>query len=306
VHRGLRFLVLVASPGGATGEIRARFGVRNVDEIENLPAREQSFDATAYPVRLTTNLITTVGGAARRIPDVRDARHLAFLSGVMHRFPALGARSGWSAEFGRELNATEDRALFGNRGLPVIEGKHIAPFVASIGREVQKIPRDRARARLPGLGFERARLAYRDVSSVSNRLSLIAAIVPAQVVTTHTLFCLRTPLPFVRQHFLCALFNSYVLNAVVRMLMGGHVTTSLVESLPVPAWTGDASQRRIAVLAHRMARGAGDTPAQAELQATIARLYALDSQTFQDVLETFPLIAREERDRAFSVFISME
>ena len=90
------------------------------------------------------------------------------------------------------------------------------------------------------------------------------------------------------------------------MLMGGHVTTSLVESLPVPVWTGDASQRRIALLAHRMARDAGDTEGYAELQAAIARLYALDRQTFHSVLETFPLIARQERDRAFNVFDSME
>jgi hypothetical protein len=149
-------------------------------------------------------------------------------------------------------------------------------------------------------------VAYRDVSSVTNRLSLIAAVVPAGVVTTHTLLCLRTPLPRVHQHFLCALFNSYVLNAIVRMLMGGHVTTSLVESLPVPRWTGDDTQRRIAVIAHRLARNAPTPELHAELQASIARLYALDGQTFRAVLETFPLIARQERDRAFQVFTTLD
>jgi hypothetical protein len=305
VHRGLRFLVVVASPGGATGVIRARFGVRSVEEIENLPARENSFDATAYPVRLTSRLLARIGGTARRIPDVRGQNHLAFLRDVVDRFPALGSDSGWSAEFGRELNATDDRGSFGTRGLPVIEGKHIAPFVASIGDTAQRISRDRARARLPGLGFERPRLAYRDVSSVSNRLSLIAAIVPPLVVTTHTLLCLRTPMPLVRQHFLCALFNSYVLNAVVRMLMGGHVTTRLIEGLPVPLWTGDAIQRRIALLAHRIARRPQDGVAHADIQASIARLYALDSQTFQTVLDSFPLVSRQERDRARRTFASM-
>jgi hypothetical protein len=29
-----------------------------------------------------------------------------------------------------------------------------------------------------------------------------------------------------------------MINAVVRMLMGSHVTTGLVEGLPVPKWTG--------------------------------------------------------------------
>ena len=37
----------------------------------------------------------------------------------------------------------------------------------------------------------RSRLAYRDVASSTNRLTLIAAIVPPGVLTTHTLFCSR-------------------------------------------------------------------------------------------------------------------
>jgi hypothetical protein len=36
----------------------------------------------------------------------------------------------------------------------------------------------------------RARLAYRDVASATNRLTLIAAVIPARAATTHTLFCL--------------------------------------------------------------------------------------------------------------------
>jgi len=303
VHRGTRFLVVIASPGGVTGTIRARFGVRTLAEIDELPGREDSPAPTAYPVRLTSTILAGVGGAARRIPDVRDPRHLSFLHELTDRFPALGSARGWSAAFSRELNATEDRASFGETGLPVIEGKDITPFVAS-PRASTRIDLDRARTRLPHRGFEHPRLAYRDVSSVSNRLSLIAAIVPARVVTTHTLFCLRTPLPLARQHFLCALFNSFVLNAVVRMLMGGHLTTSLVESLPVPVWSGNALQRRIAALACRLARRPDCAAAHAELQSSIARLYDLDRQTFHAVLQTFPLISIQERDRALQEFMN--
>ena len=306
VHRGLRFMVLVASPAGTTGEIRARFGVRTVGEIDDLPAREDSIEQTAYPVRLTSRILTSVGGSARRIPDVRDPDQLGFLQQLTDRFPALGSPGGWSAEFGRELNATEDRAAFGTKGLPIIEGKHISPFVSVVDEPAYRIERDRACAILPRRPFERARLAYRDVSSVTNRLSLIAAVVPRDIVTTHTLLCLRTPISLIRQHFLCALFNSYVLNAVVRMLMGGHVTTTLVESLPVPPWTGDAWQRRIARMAFRLARGSGAATTHAELQASIARLYGLDSQTFRAVLQTFPLISQQERDRALQALTKLK
>lgn len=305
VHRGLRFLVLIASPRGPAGQIRARFGVRTTAEIDDLPAHDDSIDGSAYPVRLTPDTLRTVGGPTRRIPDARDAHQLALLRQLMERFPPLGSPHGWSAAFGRELNATEDRAAFGNRGMPVIEGKHIAPFAVVADASVHRIDRREALDRLPARPFDRARLAYRDVSSVSNRLSFIAAIVPAHVVTTHTLLCLRTTLPLVRQHFLCALFNSFVLNAVVRMLMGGHVTTSLVENLPVPVWTGDIQQRRIAVFAHRLARRPNAGTLHAEVQAAVARLYALDSQTFHAVLETFPLVARQERDRVVHAFEKM-
>ena len=307
VHRGLRFLVLVASPGGTTGEIRARFGVRTVEEVDDLPAREESVEPTAYPIRLTPRLLASVGGTALRVPDARDPSQLAFLQQLTERFPRLGSPDGWAAEFGRELNATEDRIAFGNKGLPIIEGKHVSPFEALTSAPAHRIEQEHACQRLPGRHYERARLAYRDVSAVTNRLSLIAAVVPPDVVTTHTLLCLRTPVPLVRQHFLCALFNSYVLNAIVRMLMGGHVTTTLVESLPVPVWTGDVLQRRIASAARRLSRRSRATSAlHANLQASIARLYALDSQTFRSVLDGFPLIPRQERDRALETFLAFD
>ena len=54
---------------------------------------------------------------------------------------------------------------------------------------------------------------------MANRTTLIAAVLPAGVVSTLTIFCLRTQLPGEHQHFLCGLLNSYVLNAVARMLM---------------------------------------------------------------------------------------
>jgi hypothetical protein len=178
----------------------------------------------------------------------------------------------------------------------VLEGKHVTPFAVNAAGATHRIVPAVARQLLPHAPFARARLAYRDVSGVSNRTSLVAAIVPANAVTTHTLFCLRTPLPLELQQFLCGVFNSYVLNAVVRMLMGGHVTTSLIEDLPVPAWRGSALQRKIARLAASLARSPDDTARRANLQGAVARLYGLDSAQFADVLEGFPLVFADVLD----------
>ena len=240
VHRGVRFLAITTSPGGSTKELKLSCGITNTDDVD----REG--------VRVTAALLSRVGGRARRFPDVRRREDLALLERLTARFPPVGSAASYGASFGRELNITDDRYRFGDRGLPVIEGKHIQPFVTDSGAARFRISSATAAAALPERPFDRARLAYRDISAVGNRHALIAAIIPGAVVTTHTIFCLKTALPIEQQHFLCACFNSEILNRFVRVLMGGHLTTSLVEGLPVPAWTGSPRQRQIARRAARL------------------------------------------------------
>ena len=277
IHRGLRFAALVAVKGGGGRELPIRTGIKTAAEIEALPDSDDGGPGAAGVVRVSPATLQLISGPSLRIPDVRSRRDLEWLARIARRYPPLGSRDGWHVSFGRELNVTEDRAAFGDKGLPVIDGKHIAQFTVTpaAGRCID--PREAAR-RLPDRRFTRTRLAYRDVSGVGNRHTVIAAIVPAGVVTTHTLFCLRERLDDERQHFLCGVLNSMSINAYVRMFMGSHVTTSLVEHIPVPVWTGDADQRAIAGLAAALSRspigGRDQTSVRAELDQRVARLYA--------------------------------
>lgn len=239
VHRGVRFLALATSPGASTTAMKMSCGITRVEQLEHTDRSS---------VRVTTDLIARIGGRPRRFPDIRGAGDLGLLERLTSRFPPVGSPKSYGASFGRELNITEDKRLFGARGLPVIEGKHIQPFVTDAAAARFRISLSAATSALPDRAFARPRLAYRDISAVGNRQALIAAVVPADVVTTHTIFCLETPLPLEQQHFLCACFNSGILNRFVRLLMGGHLTTSLVEGLPVPPWTGSRRQKRIAQL----------------------------------------------------------
>jgi hypothetical protein len=253
IHRGLRFAVMVATPGGAPRDTAAHFGLSTTEAIEALTASQDE----PLPARLSAQILAKVGGPGRRIPDLRNDGDLAWLSAVMAAHPAIGAAQGWQVRFSRELNATDDRDTFthtrGRDGLPVADGKHIGPFVVHLGRCERFIPASEAQQQLPDGRFLRPRLVYRDVSGVGNRFTLVAAVMPAGAVTTHTLFCLRNDLPLLQQHFLCGIFNSALMNRVVRLLMGSHVTTSLVEGLPVPRWANTLAQRRISRLAKRLA-----------------------------------------------------
>ena len=89
------------------------------------------------------------------------------------------------------------------------------------------------------------------------------------------------------------------------MLMGGHLTTSLVESLPVPPWMGSPRQRRIARLARRLAGVEASARLSARLQALVVLEYGVDRETFDRILATFPIIPESERQEALSQFVDI-
>jgi hypothetical protein len=302
IHRSVRFVLVTATSGSPTG----RFGCR-LGEVD--PAILDDDDSGArswYPVHLTLDLLTRLSGNTLAVPDLKNAGDLTIAERAATLYRPLSHPAGWAVRFGRELNATDDRGVLspaGGRGLPVVEGRQIEPFRVEIDRVRHRIPSGDATRRL-GRRHERIRLAYRDVASATNRLTLIAAILPAGVTSTHTVFCLATPLSLQSQYFLCGLFNSFVVNYLVRLRVTTHVSTTIVENLPIPR-RDDApgAFREIAALAHRLAHGA-PAGALARLNARVARLYRLSMDEFGHVLSTFPLIAQAERDAAYEIYKS--
>jgi hypothetical protein len=141
-----------------------------------------------------------------------------------------------------------------------------------------------------------------DTASATNRVTLIAALVPPNTASTHTLFCLKSRHSVRAQWLLCALFNTLVVNHLVRMRVTTHVTTAIVERLPIPR------EEQIAALvdelvsaAERLSHGP-DAEVFCGLNARVAQIYQLRDSEFAHVLSTFPLIAREDRDAMLTMF----
>jgi hypothetical protein len=225
--------------------------------------------------------------------------------------PRLGGGEGWGATFGRELNASDDRGKFRRASgapyaRPVVEGKLLDPYRVRLGDCRFELRPD---AHVPDHIGGRDRLAYRDVASATNRLTLIAAIVPARAVTTHTLFCLRTPLGSRAQHVLCALLNSFVANYLVRLRVHTHVTVSLVARLPVPflrqGHPGFAALASASLALTRSSAPLEEAPEYAETQAISARLYGLQPPELEHVLSTFPLVSPAARERTLERFVHL-
>ena len=197
-----------------------------------------------FPTRLDAETVKIAGGAALRIPDARTPGDLDWLVAQCRRFPPLGDSPGWHVRFGRELNATEDASVVRSAG------------PSGHRRQTHRaVPREPPAGRTAG--FREA--APTDCSRPA--LSVASARVPGRRRCrqpadahrghragrrrdhAHALLSSNGAASTTSSDFLCALFNSSPLNRIVRMLMGGHVTTGLVEHLPVPRWTGDRDQR---------------------------------------------------------------
>jgi len=309
IHRSVRFLLLTASTGGRTEAILCQLGQRDpsvLDSASDLPGEA----VISGSVVLTRRLLERLSPDDLSVPHVKTTTDLALLEKITSSVQHLASPDGWGAVFGRELNASDDRRHFDRsaEGLPVLEGKHIEPFRVCAPADVRRLPRaaasrllDRART------WGRPRLAYRDVASATNRLTLIAAVVPAGCVTVHTLFCLKTQLSARDQAFLCGILNSFVANYLVRLRVTTHVTAGIVGRLPVPHPPADSQlYRHIADLAARLARSVDPLrdAAYPELQAAAARLYGLTLEELQHVLGTFPLVDDETKAGTLTRFES--
>jgi hypothetical protein len=296
IHRSVRFLLLTATNGPRTTAIACRLGETDPAILETGEDEPRAGDPW-FPVHLSPELIERLSGDDLALPDFRSSLDVAIAERAAFLFPSLGDRAHWGARFGRELNASEDRRYFRGpgRGLPVVEGRQIEPFRLRLQDAHRSITQHDA-DRLLGRRHLAHRLGYRDVASATNRVTLIAALLPPGCVSTHTVFCLRTPLSIRAQSFLCGLFNSLIVNYLARLRVNTHVTTSIVERLPIPAedQAGDAFGE-IAGLARMLGRR-DDAALVARLNARVARLYQLNAEELAHVLGSFPLIPEERRN----------
>jgi hypothetical protein len=301
IHRGLKFVLLAGATGCATRSIPSRSAVRSPDVLDRLPDSGDDGGAVAIP----RSLVEQLSGDQHAIPDIRTPADLAIVSRIAFSIPALGGEGGWNVPFGRELNATDDRGAFlaapaSGTQCPVVEGKHVQPFMVVLGATRFAIRRDTA-SRLLGASFTRPRLAYRDVASASNRLTLIAAILPPDVVSTHTLFCVKDAIDLEIQQFLCGIFNSFVANYLVRLRVSTHVTVAIVERLPVPRPSRDsAGFRGLVEMSRRLSHAPDDDTASVRLQAIAARLYGCSDSEFRHILDSFPLVPGSHRAAALT------
>ena len=225
-------------------------------------------------------------------------------SGRRRSFRRSAATRAGRARFGRELNATDDRDAFrGPAGTACRSSKASRSSRSAWTLRDSRWTHPRRRRAAPAAGpaaTRTPRLAYRDVASATNRLTLIAARAAGRLrldahglLPAHAAASARPALPLravqqLRRELPGPAARHHARDDGDRRAAAGPD--------PRPRPRGGARDRRAGA---RVLSRRHDPAAHARLQARRRRAVSADApRSSTHVLSTFPLVPREQRDAA--------
>jgi hypothetical protein len=347
IHAETRFAVYAARRGGSTESVPVSFGIADAAQLA---------EALASVSSLSVEAIRSQSPDTLAIPETLDPRDAEIAQKLYARRPAFGDASGGPPlrTYQREVDMGTDRDLFGDfeEGLPLYEGRMIEQFdyrakayrsgrgraavwePLSFGHERKaiipqwRVPRERVPRKL-GDRWRRYRVAFCDVATPTAPRSLVAALVPPNVICGHKAPTISFPPDFEWAYMpWLAVANSLCLDYLARKKIALQMAFSILDSLPFPRWTEeDPTARRLGTVALRLsctgpemagywnmmaARGwcepvpddavsvglvdeAERALARAEIDAVVARdVFGLFREELEFVLDTFVQLARAE------------
>ena len=340
VHRSFKFVVLTCEKGGQTQSLPAAFMRHNVSELERFPRQGALHLSIELIRRLSPDSLSVM--ECKHEMDVQIAQK-------MLRFPLLGEKLAhtWNVQLTNEFHMTNDSKLFqaeqGGDRLPLYEGKMIHQFKHDLRPPRYWVSEREGRAAIAGrkgdrgqtLDYQTYRLGFRDIASNTNQRTLVSTIIPP-AFHGNKLPTIKTVdeagnnlLTGQEQLFVCGLWNSFVVDWLLRMKVTTTLNFFYIYQLPIPRLTRQDSA--FSKIVERAARLICTTPefqelwesvmpvelwstsvaaindadrakVRAELDGIIARIYGLTEAEFAHILTTFPLIEQPIKDAALATF----
>jgi SAM-dependent methyltransferase len=327
VHHAFKFVLLGAQKGPQNDGFWAAFRInpRVAIRPEDLPAFLAAGQNLIY---VTTDDVQLFNPHTLSFMEFPSARAYAVCERIYADRPVLGddLPSAWNLKLSQEIHSTNDRDIFNTerRGLPLREGKHINQYDAFYSEPRFHIEERLGRSRILGgkapdtgqrLAYQDHRLAHRRITGAVNERSMLACVLPKGTFCSDVAQTVCEVYPYDLTLYLVAVFNSLVMDFLLRLKITNHADMHFVYSLPVPRLTAgnpyfDAIVPRAARLTCTRpefaalwqevmggpwdpAVGATD-PAERqalrdELDALVAHLYGLSRDDLAHILGTFPL-----------------
>jgi Alw26I/Eco31I/Esp3I family type II restriction m6 adenine DNA methyltransferase len=327
VDSRFKFVVLSFEKGGKTTEFPAAFMRHDVNELAKFPKRDA--------LRVKTDLIYRLSPDSHSVMEFKSEMDVS-IAEKMLQFPLLGEKieGVWNLALTREFDMTNDSHLFYTKNaegrLPLYEGKMIHQFNHLWKEPKYWLDEQEARKVLLGkkgqengqsLNYQRYRLGFRDVASNTNERTMIATVLPPKIFCPHTMSLENVNQSSLTQKerlFLVALFNSYLVDYLIRQRITTHLSFFFIYNIPIPRINDKDIVIRAAKLicttpefddlAKEVGLESGVTNPEerveirAELDAMVAHLYGLTYEEFQHILGTFPIVKDQVKDRALEKF----
>jgi hypothetical protein len=340
VDSRFKFVVLTLARAGSTQAFPAAFMRHEVRELEDFPK------ADSLLMRVET--IRRMSPDSLSIPEYKNAMDVQ-IAEKMSVHPLLGEDlpNTWNLKLGTEFHMTNDSDLFrtqpGPGRLPLYEGKMIHQFTHRWEGAAARywIDEQEGRKRIIGargkdvgqkLDYQTYRLGFRDIARNTDTRTMISTITPKSF-HGNKLPCVVTlgengerRIDEATQVFLCAIWNSFPLDYLIRQRVTSTLNFFYVYQLPVPRLSAgeryfDAIVERAAKLicttpefddlARAVGLGghqtgvtdeAGRARLRADLDGMIAHLYGLTEDEFAYILSTFPLVSEAVKAAALDAY----
>jgi hypothetical protein len=296
-----KFDLIVAHRPGPTQSLRCGFYLDRIEDAVD-PAKIMTY---------TPQFLARSGGPSLTPLELRGAADLRIAEQICAKPHQLRA---WCADhhirFGNDLHMTADAGCFQQAdlgGLPLHEGKTFHQYTDQWDTKPRYSVVPAALKPTVAEAAQHYRLAFRDIARSNDERTMIACIAPPGVVFGHTATVEKAPWARANADalVLCALFNSFPFDWLVRQKAATHLSLYILDALPVPRFS--APVRRF--LAHGALRLScthagyaalwreqlGDEPCipvvaaelRAQIDAVVADAYGLDKPGYEQVLHGF-------------------
>ncbi len=337
VHHAQKFCILTFYKGEKTDKFEAAFRINPREAIK--PDKIGEFlNSDKEHLKISVSLIKRLSPDSISIMEFKNKTDVQIAEKLL-KFPLLSEESEnkWNLSLTREFDMTNDSHLFktssGKDRLPLHEGKMIHQFTDTFSEGRYWIDKKEGRASILGrnedngqtLDYQDYRLGIRAVASNVNTNSLICSALPPNVFCGNSILTSRG-VEGETLIYCVALFNSFVVDWMIRNKVSQNINMFYVYQLPIPRLTKEDTEflpiveratklicttpefddlaKEVGLESHK--NGVTDESERqmlrAELDALVAHLYELTEEEFEYILTTFPLVSDAVKTETLEAF----
>jgi len=264
VHSLFKFIVLCSEKGASPGSFKCSF-------MQHDPQRLAAIEAKA--LMLSSQQVRQFAPNTLSLMEVNTQRAADIVTTIYDQHPHLGdvLPDAWNVQLSQEFNMSSDSHLFNTTGdgCTLYEGKLIAAFDHEFSDPnywiAEHLVQDdewrgrwrklkKRKKRPDTFDYQNYRLGFRNITASANERGFISTLIPKGCVCPHTTLIVRRlvpdketgePVEWIsadQSTWLVGLFNSFVLDYVIRMKITTHIDMHFVYTLPLPRMTRDSEE----------------------------------------------------------------